>query len=144
MIQTLTGDALARRVAEAMYARDNAAQDMGMELHEAREGFSRVSMRIQERMLNGHGIAHGGVIFALGDTAFAYACNSRNRPNVALQCSVSFTTPARVGEDIVAVAEERSSGSRTSAYDVTLTCGDRIVALFRGVAYGVRGSVVED
>jgi acyl-CoA thioesterase len=143
MKSELTGDALARACAEALLARDRHALGLGIVLEEACEGYARVGLTLAEAMTNGHGIAHGGVIFALADTAFALACNSRNESNVALQCSISFTTAGRIGEHLVGVAEERKGGGRTSVYDITITSasGD-LIALFRGVAYRVRGTVI--
>lgn len=139
----LTGDALARACAEAMLARDRHALGLGIVLEEAREGYARVALTLAESMTNGHGIAHGGVTFALADTAFALGCNSRNEPNVALQCSISFTSASRIGERLIAVAEERKGGGRTSVYDITVTSeGGDLIALFRGVAYRVRGTVI--
>jgi acyl-CoA thioesterase len=130
------GDALARRVGEAMYARDAAAKAMGIAVGEVREGAAVLTMTVRPDMLNGHGIAHGGLVFALADTAFAYACNSRNEPTVALQCSISFARATRSGEVLTARAQERTRSKRTSTYDVTV-CGQdgEIVALFRGTAY---------
>jgi acyl-CoA thioesterase len=137
------GDELARACATAMLARDRHAQAMGIELEEAREGYARIAMTVRPEMTNGHDILHGGVTFSLGDSAFAYACNSRNEPNVALQCSISFTSAARLGDRLVAVAERRTAGTgRTSVYDVTVTRGDDLIALFRGVAYRIKGTVL--
>jgi acyl-CoA thioesterase len=138
-----TGDALAERVAAAMYARDRAAQSLGIAVVEARSGFARVAMRVRDDMINGHDTAHGGFIFALADTAFAYACNSRNERTVALACSISFAAPARAGDHLTAAAEERSGGGRTGTYDVTVTGPDgSVLALFRGTSYRVSGAVV--
>ncbi|MBV9103392.1 MAG: hydroxyphenylacetyl-CoA thioesterase PaaI [Candidatus Eremiobacteraeota bacterium] len=131
-----TADALACRIAGVMYGRDYAAQSMGIEVLEVREAFAVLSMRVRRDMLNGHVIAHGGAVFALADTAFAYACNSRNEPTVALQCTISFTRAAREGETLIARAEERARTRRTSTYDVTIaTDGGETIALFRGVGY---------
>jgi acyl-CoA thioesterase len=131
-----TADDLARRVARVMYDRDFAAQAMGMEVLEVREGFAALRMPVRRDMLNGHAIAHGGIVFALADTAFAYACNSRNEPTVALQCSISFARAAREGETLVARAEERTRTRRTSTYDVEVaTESGETVALFRGTGY---------
>ncbi len=136
--------ALARACAQAMLERDRASQALGLVLEDARPGFARVSMRVLESMVNGHAIAHGGVIFTLADSAFAFACNSRNEANVALQASISFIAASRLGDALVAVAEERSSKARTGAYDVTVTRDDgTLVALFRGVCYRIRGTVLE-
>ena len=138
-------DALARACAAAMYERDRAARAMGIAIDEARSGYARLSMTIGETMLNGHDIAHGGVTFALADTAFAYACNSRNVPNVALQCSVSYVAPVRLGDRLTAEATEQSASGRTGVYDVTVTRAgdDAVVAMFRGVCYRVKGTVLE-
>ena len=136
-------DALAQRVGEAMYRRDHAAQALGIVLEGIREGAAVVSMTVRRDMLNGHALAHGGLVFALADTAFAYACNSRNEATVALQCSISFTKAAYEGDVLQARAEERTRAKRTSAYDVTVTSQDGdIVALFRGTAYRRTGSVI--
>jgi acyl-CoA thioesterase len=142
-VSELTGDALARACAEAMLSRDRASQALGMALDDARPGWARVSLTIGEAMVNGHAIAHGGVTFTLADSAFAFACNSRNEPNVALQASISYVAAARLGDVLVAEAQERSSKGRTGVYDVTVTCGDELVALFRGVCYRVKGTVLE-
>jgi acyl-CoA thioesterase len=140
----LTGDALARACADAMFARDAASRSLGMVIEEAHPGTARVSMRITATMVNGHAIAHGGVTFTLADSAFAFACNSRNEPNVALQASISYVAAARLGDLLVAEAAERSSKGRTGVYDITVTRGDgELVALFRGVCYRVKGTVLE-
>jgi acyl-CoA thioesterase len=135
--------ALARACAAAMLERDHASQALGIAIDEARPGYARVSMHVTESMVNGHAIAHGGVIFTLADSAFAFACNSRNEANVALQASISFVAAARLGETLVAEAEERSSKARTGAYDVTVTRDGEPVALFRGVCYRIRGTALE-
>ena len=142
-LDALTGDALARACAAAMLSRDFASQALGMVLEDARPGWARVALTIRETMVNGHAIAHGGVTFTLADSAFAFACNSRNEPNVALQASISYVAAARLGDVLVAEAQERSSKGRTGVYDVTVTCGDELVALFRGVCYRVKGTVLE-
>jgi acyl-CoA thioesterase len=129
-------DELARRVVAAMFERDRAAQELGIAVREVREGVAVLMMTVRPEMLNGHSIAHGGLVFALADTAFAYACNSRNEPTVALQCSISFARAAREGETLTAAAEERTRSNRTSTYDVTIAGEDGgLVALFRGTAY---------
>ena len=143
---TLTGDALARACAEAMLARDRASQALGMTIEEARIGYARVAMTIGETMVNGHAIAHGGVVFTLADSAFAFACNSRDVANVALQASISFTAAARLGERLVAAAQERTGGTgRTGVYDVEVRRDDgELVAVFRGVCYRIAGTVLEN
>jgi acyl-CoA thioesterase len=142
--QPLTGDALARACAEAMYERDAATRALGMTIEDARVGYARVAMTVTAAMVNGHGSAHGGMTYALADSAFAFACNSRNEPHVALQCSISYTAPVRLGDELVAEAEERSSKGRTGVYDVTVTRNEgEVVAIFRGVCYRVKGTVLE-
>ena len=140
----LSGEGLARACAQAMYERDAASRSLGMTIEEARPGYARVSMRITESMVNGHAIAHGGMTFTLADSAFAFACNSRNEPNVALQASISFVSAVRLGDVLVAEAQERSSKAKTGVYDITVTRGGgEVVALFRGVCYRIRGTVLE-
>lgn len=134
--------ALAVASARALWDRDRASRALGIELEEVRPGYARTAMTIVETMVNGHAIAHGGMLFALADSTFALACNSRNVPFVALQCSISYIAAARLGERIVAEAHECSLRGRTGVYDVTLTRAAETVALFRGVCYRVSGTVI--
>ena len=137
-------DALARACADAMLARDAASRALGIAVEEARAGYARAAMTLGEATVNGHGIAHGGVVFTLADSAFAFACNSRNVPHVALQCSISYLAPARRGDRLVAEAQECGSGGRTGVYDVTVRRdGGDAVAVFRGVCYRISGTVLE-
>jgi acyl-CoA thioesterase len=138
------GDELARACAAAMFARDRAAQTLGIAIEEASEGYARLGLTIAETMINGHAIAHGGVVFTLADTAFAYACNSRNVPHVALSATISFIAPAKLGERLVAEAQERSLKGRTGVYDITVTnaATAELVGVFRGICYRIRGSVL--
>jgi acyl-CoA thioesterase len=137
------GETLAARVREAMYARDRAAQMLGIDVVEIAPGYAKCTMTVRDDMLNGHDICHGGIVFTLADTAFAYACNSRNGRAVALQCSISFAAPARTGERLFAIAEERAAGGRTGTYDVTVLGPDgKPIALFRGTNYRISGSLV--
>jgi acyl-CoA thioesterase len=136
-------DALATRVADAMYERDRASKSMGMTILEVRAGFARLAMSVRDDMVNGHDLCHGGFIFTLVDSAFAYACNSRNDSTVALQCSISFSASARLGERLIATAQERVLGGRTGTYDGEVRREDgSVVALFRGTSYRVKGSVI--
>jgi acyl-CoA thioesterase len=137
-------DELAKRARDAMYARDLAVQALGIEIVEIGEGFARATFIVRADMVNGHDVCHGGLLFTLADSAFAYACNSRNDSTVALQCSISFVAPARVGERIEAVARERTIGGRTGTYDVEVTGPRGSVALFRGVSYRIKGSVIPE
>ena len=108
----LTGDELARACVDAMYARDVASQNIGITIDAVGEGFARLNMPIKVEMLNGHGICHGGYIFALADTAFAYACNTRNNVNLAQNCSIEYKRPGREGERLIASAEHISQEGR--------------------------------
>jgi acyl-CoA thioesterase len=136
---------LVARVVAAMYARDRVAQALDIALEEVRTGYARCAMTVREDMLNGHDICHGGYLFTLADTAFAYACNSRNDVNVALQCSIAFSAPAHVGDRLVATCEERSKSKRTGTYDVTVTGTDgATLALFRGTSYQVNANVIRE
>jgi acyl-CoA thioesterase len=118
--------------AQAMFAADRASLGLGMELVEAGDGTAAVRMAIRADMLNGHGIAHGGYVFLLADTAFACACNSRGAVTVAAGADISFIAPVRAGEELVARAAERVSFGRSGIYDVTVRRGDEVVAEFRG------------
>ena len=126
-----------------MYARDRAAQTLGIEVLESRVGFCRVAFRVDESMINAHDTAHGGYVFALADTAFAYACNSRNQAAVALGCSISFAAPARAGMRLTATARERAAGGRTGIYDIEVTDeSNAVLALFRGTSYRIATTIV--
>lgn len=126
-----------------MYARDAAARTLGITIEEVRPGYARLGMRTTKAMLNGHDVMHGGFIFALADTAFAYACNSRNESNVALNAAISFTAPGRDGEGLVATAQERSRAGRTGIYDVEVANEKgETIAFFRGTSYRIGGTVI--
>jgi acyl-CoA thioesterase len=134
---------LAEQCAQAMYARDRASQTAGMTIDEVAPGYARMSMTLLPQMMNGHDIAHGGAIFALADSSFAFACNSRNVPSVAQHCSITYISPGREGEKLVAECKEMNLTGRYGIYDVTITGGDgRIVALFRGHSAAIRGTVL--
>jgi acyl-CoA thioesterase len=137
----------AQRVADAvgagMYARDRAAQQLGISLDAIQPGAAVCLMTVREDMVQGHGTCHGGMLFTLADTAFAYACNAYNRVTVALNAEIAFLAPARLGEVLTATARERSRAGRTGVYDVEVRNGEgTLVALFRGTAYETRGEVV--
>jgi acyl-CoA thioesterase len=116
----------------------------GIKIEAAREGYARVSMRIRPDMLNGHGIAHGGMIFALADTAFAYVCNGANHASVAAQASIVFLGKAEEGETLVAEAEEVAREGRAGATRVSVkTSEGRPVAEFTGYSRTLGGPVIE-
>ncbi len=141
----LSVDELARACAESMYARDVASQSLGIQIEEVKAGFARVTMSIRDDMLNGYQICHGGFLFALADTAFAYACNSYNRLSLAQSCSIDFVRPGQAGEELYAQAEERSRQGRTGLYDITVSRADgEVLAHFRGRSYSIKGEVIAD
>jgi acyl-CoA thioesterase len=138
-----TAEETAAAVGEAMYARDRASQALGMALEEVRPGYARLRMSVRADMLNGHGICHGGIVFALADSAFAFACNSRDVLTVAAGCSVEFLAPAQQGDALVAVARERFLEGRNGVYDVDVRHdGGELVATFRGRSAATRGRVL--
>jgi len=118
--------------AAAMFAADQASREIGMRLVEAGDGTATVQLTVSRAMVNGHGIAHGGYVFMLADTAFACACNSRGRATVAAGADITFVTPAREGDVLLATAAERVSYGRSGIYDVTVRRGAEVVAEFRG------------
>ena len=135
----------AARIADAMYSRDRAARELGISVEETRFGYARCAFTVTEEMLNGHDVCHGGFVFALADTAFAYACNSRNDVNLALQAAISFAAPGRAGDRLTAVAEERVRTKRTGTYDITVFGpSGATMALFRGTSYQVNATVIRD
>jgi acyl-CoA thioesterase len=138
-----TAEETAAAVGEAMYARDRASQALGMALEEVRPGYARLRMTVRSDMLNGHGICHGGIVFALADSAFAFACNSRDVLTVAAGCSVEFLAPAWEGDALVAEARERFLEARNGVYDVDVRRdGGELVATFRGRSAATRGRVL--
>lgn len=128
----MTPDALATACAAAMWDGDRASQGLGMVLEHVAPGAARMSMEVAPHMLNGHGTCHGGFIFALADSAFAFACNTRGMASVAAQCSIAYLRPARAGERLVAEAAERHREGRSGITDVRVTAGGEVVAEFRG------------
>jgi phenylacetic acid degradation protein PaaD len=139
-----TAVALARRCAEAMWRDDLASKSLGMILDAVGPGSARVSMTVRDDMTNGHGTAHGGLIFALADSAFAFACNSYNERTVAQACDVVFAAPAHAGDELVAEAAERHRFGRNGIYDVRVSCDNRVIAEFRGRGRTIGGAVVDD
>ena len=134
---------LAEDTAAAMWARDNAAQALGMRIERVSPGAALLSMAVRKDMVNGHHICHGGMIFALADTAFAYACNSYNKNTVASACHIDFLAPAKEGDLLEAEAVEQSASGRTGVYDITVrVAGGKTVALFRGKSYRINGEVI--
>ena len=135
--------ALAVLAGKTMYERDPASQALGMTLDAIRPGYARMRMRVRDDMLNGHGTCHGGYIFMLADSAFAFACNSHNLNTVGAGCTIDYLAPGRAGDVLVAEAVEQALSGKTGVYDVVVTDQDgRKIALFRGKSHRVAGHVV--
>ncbi len=132
-------DRLARACADAMWNEDDASKGLGMEILEVKAGSATLAMTVRPQMVNGHGIAHGGFIFTLADSAFAFACNSRNDRTVAAQGSITFIRPGKLGDRLVASAREISRTGRSGIYDVRVTVDDAAIAEFRGHSRGIGG-----
>jgi acyl-CoA thioesterase len=139
-------DRLAAAVGRAMYAQDNASRALGMVLEEIGPGRARMRMAVRDDMLNGHDLCHGGLIFTFADSTFAFACNAGNQVTLAASAEIHFVSPARKGETLIAVAQERVSAGRSGIYDVEVSesASGRVVALFRGRARRMDGKIVEE
>ena len=134
---------LAEAVGRAMFDRDVASQALGMQLLAVGPGTATMTMTVRADMCNGHATCHGGLIFTLADSTFAFACNSYNHNAVALGCTIDFLAPAREGDLLTANARVRQQGSRAGVYDITVTKQDGSeIALFRGKSYRIRGTVL--
>jgi acyl-CoA thioesterase len=141
------GDAqqVAETAARRMYEQDSASRALGMQIVEIRPGFARLVMQVRKDMVNGHQICHGGLIFTLADSAFAFACNTYNLVTVAAGGSIDFLRPGRLGDTLTAAAEERSRSRRTGIYDVTvLNQAGECVAMFRGRSHQTSDLIVAE
>ena len=136
----LSPDDLARACAEAMWKQDDASKGLGMELVEVKPGQAVLTMTVQPHMVNGQRIAHGGFIFTLADSAFAFACNSHNERAVAAQGNISFVRPGKLGDILVATAREISRSGRSGIYDVSVTVDGTVIAEFRGHSRVIAGT----
>ena len=135
--------ALAEAAGASMFARDAASQAMGMKLVEIRPGYARMTMPVRTDMLNGHQTCHGGFIFALADSAFAFACNSHNHTTVGAGCTIDYLAPGRMDDLLTAEAVERTLVGKTGIYDVTVSNQEgKMIATFRGKSHRVAGEVV--
>jgi len=135
---------LAELAGKTMYERDPASRKLGMTLDAIRPGYALMRMRVREDMLNGHGTCHGGYIFMLADSAFAFACNSHNFNTVGAGCSIDYLAPGREGDLLTAEAVEQALSGKTGVYDIVVTNQEgRKVALFRGKSHRVNGMVAE-
>ena len=118
---------------EVMWNDDRASSWLGMKIDDANEGSAKLSIQVEENHTNGHGICHGGIIFALADSAFAFACNSRNQKTVAQHNFISYIAPAQLGDELTAIAQEVSLDGRNGIYDVKVINQNKItIAEFRG------------
>jgi acyl-CoA thioesterase len=134
---------VARRSAAAMWADDRASQGLGMVLEDVGPGTATLSMTVGENMVNGHAIGHGGFTFTLADSAFAFACNSYNRVTVAAGAEIRFRRPTHLGDRLVATATERERTGRDGVYDVVVTVGDEVVAVFVGRSKEIGGTLFD-
>lgn len=140
---TVDAGTLARQCADAMYQRDRATRALDMCLQRVEPGRATLTMPITEAMIQGHDSCHGGYIFMLADSAFAFACNTYNEATVASGCSIEYLAPGKLGDTLTADARERSRKGRTGVYDVQVSNSDGdLVALFRGKSYRVHGKVI--
>jgi acyl-CoA thioesterase len=139
----LDPQALAEACAGAMWAEDRASQGLGMRIARVAPGEAEITVAIEPRMANGHGICHGGFIFALADSAFAFACNSSNRRTVAQSNTITFLRPARVGQLFTARAARAAESGRSGVYDVLVFDEEgRAIAAFRGLSRVIEGHLV--
>ncbi len=134
---------IATQVGRTMLANDRATQMLGIMLDEIRPGYARMHMVVREEMLNGHDLCHGGFIFTLADSTFAFACNSRNFNTVAAAAMIDFLAPGRCGDRLTAEAIEQSLAGRTGVYDIVVSRQDGTrIALFRGKSHRISGEVL--
>jgi acyl-CoA thioesterase len=136
----LSTDQLARACADAMWRDDDASKGLGMEILAVGPGTATLAMTVQPHMVNGQRIAHGGFIFLLADSTFAFACNSRNARAVAAQCDITFIKPGQLGDRLVATAREISRSGRSGIYDIQVTANDVVIAEFRGHSRTIAGT----
>lgn len=136
---------LAEQCAQALWQSDNATRELGMSLDDIGPGKAVLGMQVSDVMSNGHGTCHGGFIFTLADSAFAFACNSYNQRSVAHHCSITYISAAHLGDRLTARATEVSRVGRSGIYDVVISRNDGdIVAEFRGHSRTIKGSLLAD
>lgn len=141
---TLEAQQLAEVCASTLYERDAASQAMGMRLLTVGPGRAQVVMTVRPDMLQGVGTCHGGHLFALADSAFAFACNTYNAVTVAIGCSIDYVAPGQLGDELTATALEQSRSGRTGNYDVRIeNQHGQLIALFHGKSYQVRGTLID-
>ncbi|NHF72717.1 hydroxyphenylacetyl-CoA thioesterase PaaI [Paracoccus xiamenensis] len=141
----MTPQEIAQGSADAMWSTDRASQRLGMKIEHIAPGEATLSMEVTEAMTNGHENAHGGYIFTLADSAFAFACNTYNAVTVGQQASINYVAPGRLGDVLTATAREASRNGRSGVYDVHITNQDgRPVAHFRGLSRAIKGSYLPE
>ena len=141
----MTEHDVAERAAAAMWERDRASKGLGMRIVRIAPGHAELAMTVRSDMVNGHAICHGGLVFTLADSAFAFACNSYNHNTVANGCAIEFLAPAHEGDVLTAVAQEQAQVGRNGVYDVEVrNQAGTIIALFRGKSTRIKGHVVEE
>lgn len=135
--------AIAKAAADKMWADDEASRNLGMQIVSVSPGKATMTMTVTDKMVNGHKICHGGYIFLLADSAFAFACNTYNQITVAQQCAVTFIRPGKLGDKLRADAAEISKSGRSGIYDITVTREDgAVIAEFRGHSRSIEGEIV--
>jgi acyl-CoA thioesterase len=141
----MDAESLAKAGAEIMWRDDNASKWLGMKVEEVRPGYARLSMTVTPNMVNGHNLCHGGLIFTLADSTFAFACNSHNQRAVAAAASIDFLAPAFLGDVLTAEGVEQALKGRTGVYDMKVrNQKGELIALFRGKSATIKGLLVED
>jgi len=139
----MTPDQLAKACADKLWGPDTCSQWLGMELLEVRPGYARIRMKVRPEFLNGHGICHGGLMFTLADSTFAFACNSHNVPTVAAGCSIEFLKPVQGTDTLTAEGQEQTLSGRHGIYDIRVTnSAGEAVAMFRGKSAQLKGTIV--
>ncbi|MBN9005103.1 MAG: hydroxyphenylacetyl-CoA thioesterase PaaI [Rhizobiales bacterium] len=136
----MSPDDLARACADAMWKEDSASSGLGMEILDMKAGRATLTMTVKPHMVNGHGITHGGFVFLLADSTFAFACNSRNERAVAAHCNISFIRPGKLGDRLIATATEISRSGRSGIYDIRVTVDGVAVAEMRGHSRTIGGT----
>ena len=136
---------IARRAVDALYRGDRASQMLGMKVEACGPGAANVSMRVRADMVNGHGICHGGLVFTLADSAFAFACNSHGDNTVAAGAAIEFLLPARAGDLLIATAHERWRAGRSGIYEIEVrNQRGEAIALFRGRSHQIAGRLIDE
>ena len=139
MTESESEQRLAERVVDAMMARDAFSQWLGIKVLAVRPRQASVTMTVRPEMVNGFGVSHGGIVYSLADSALAFASNTHGRVTVSIENSITYPAPVRVGDELVAVAEEESASNRLAYFRVTVKrASGEVVALFRGTVYKTR------